>query len=55
MNLSPATGTSCKPETSTGVAGVASESCLPKSSLNCLTLPKAVPATTQSPTLNVPF
>ena len=55
MNLSPACGTSLIPVISTGIEGCASVKSLPLSSLRDLILPHAVPTTTGSPSLNVPF
>ena len=46
MNLSPASGTSLSPVTSTGVLGKASTTSSPKSFLRVLILPNEVPTTT---------
>ena len=55
MNLSPATGTSSIPVTSTGLDGSADTISLPVSSLKVLTFPENDPTTIGSPNLKVPF
>ena len=55
MNLSPATGTSSIPVTSTGLDGSADTTSLPASSLRVLTFPENDPTTIGSPNLKVPF
>ena len=55
LKLSPATGTSFKPMISTGVPGKASVISLPISLVILRTLPYAVPTTTESDCLKVPF
>ena len=54
-SVSPAFGTSSKPVTSTGVAGPASLTRSPRSSLIARTRPQVVPEKNASPTCSVPF
>ena len=53
--VSPASGTSGRPKTSTGIEGPAFLMALPLSSYMALTLPIMAPHTTESPCLNVPL
>ena len=54
-NFSPANGTALKPINTTGSPGLASLTGFPSSFINAFILPCAIPATTVSPTLKVPF
>src|SRR5439155_1222793 len=54
-NRSPASGTPCKPSTSTGVEGGASFTTRPRSSNIARTLPKTEPQMKKSPAFSVPF